>query len=312
MQLHITIEGGEMSSTGNPVWTGARPGPGGALIVQTVAGDFVFPGPGAVPPVAVPVFSDDFASDDAARWIAFDGQHWPPPAGAPGRWARCYYYGWPSNSGTQDPAARTLAANHEAQSYEDAGVSIGSDGLVLTATRDNNNHSGLPWTSGCVVQSRDAALRYGYFEMTARLPKGAGVWPAFWLLAADMTWPPEIDILEKVGKNEANIATDDAFRSGVVQGLGVWPPATGLNAWHRYGVLWTPAAISFVFDGEVTGSQPTPANCHKPMYMLIDLAIGGPGSWPGEPAAELTTASMTVRRVASYALGSWGPDLLPT
>jgi beta-glucanase (GH16 family) len=261
---------------------------------------------------AVPTFFDNFASDDPARWITFDGHNWPPPVGAPGKWSRCFYYGWPSNAGSQDPAARTLAANKEAQSYEDRAVTIGLDGLVLTAARDANNHSGLPWTSGCIVQSRDAAMLFGYFEMTAKLPKGRGLWPAFWLLSSDMTWPPEIDVLEKVGKDQADVPTDDVFRSGVVQAAGNWLRSTGLDSWHRYGVLWTADTISFVFDGRMTASQPTPANCRRPMYMLINLAIGGPGSWPGEPAADVTTASMTVRSVASYALGSWGAALLPT
>ena len=248
-------------------------------------------------------WSDDFTKADASRFIEFDGSHWPPLAGTPGKWARCYYYGWPTNSGGQDSAARSLASNKEAQCYEDRAVTLGSEGLILTATRDSNNHHGLPWTSGCIVQSRDLARTYGRFEMVAKLPDGRGFWPAFWLLSADMQWPPEIDVMEKVGLDFNNKPTNLVFRSGVVGGEGNWPvSATPLTDWHTYACEWDAAEVRFYFDGALTGRQPTLDNLHGPMYMLANLAVGGPGSWPGEPDATATSAAMTIRSISSRAL----------
>ena len=44
------------------------------------------------------------------------------------------------------------------------------------------------------------AQTYGYFEVVAQVPAGKGHWSAFWLTAAGIGWPPEIDIFEAYGK----------------------------------------------------------------------------------------------------------------
>ena len=248
-------------------------------------------------------WADDFTVADASRFIEFDGSHWPPLAGSKGKWARCYYYGWPTLTGEQDHAARCLTSNKEAQCYEDRAVTLGADGLLLTATRDSNNHFNMPWTSGAIVQHRDYARQYGRFEMVAKLPDGRGFWPAFWLLSTDLVWPPEIDVMEKVGLDFDNNRTDTVFRSGVVGGPGVWPVSkTPLTDWHTYACEWDAQEVRFYFDGAQMGAQPTLDNTHKPMYMLANLAVGGPGSWPGEPDASATKAVMTIRSISSRAL----------
>ena len=199
----------------------------------------------------------------------------------------------------------TLASNKEAENYvNNTGVggpfSLSNGILAITAT-PVSSAPGLPYTSGEITTARSFAQTYGYFEMSAKLPAGQGMWPAFWLLPANGTWPPELDVMEALGNNPTTIyATTHSGIGGpnVTNGLtiGVDNTTTGF---HTYAVDWEPDIITYYFDGNNIGSVPTPADMNQPMYMLINLAVGGVGSWPGAAAGE--TASMLVDYVRAYA-----------
>ena len=184
---------------------------------------------------------------------------------------------------------RTLGDNKEAQYYSDASVGINPfsvrDGvLTITASR-GKNPEGLPFNSGLLTTYRSFNQLYGYFEMRARLPAGAGLWPAFWLLPADGSWPPEIDVMEQLGSEPHTIFV------GTHSGVGGPNVATTTaihvadtnRAFHVYGLDWQETEITWYFDGDSVFKEPTPADMHTPMYLLINLAVGGRGSWPGPP-----------------------------
>lgn len=52
---------------------------------------------------------------------------------------------------------------------------------------------------------------------------------------------------------------------------------------HVYGVTWTKDSLVWSLDDQIIFSTPTPPDMHKPMYLLVNLAVGG--SWPGSPDA---------------------------
>ena len=65
---------------------------------------------------------------------------------------------------------------------------------------------------------------------------------------------------------------------------------------------WEPSTITFYEDGKAIASAQTPASMQKPMYMLLNLAVGGNGSWPGAPASSSEfPASMQINWVHAYA-----------
>ena len=83
---------------------------------------------------------------------------------------------------------------------------------VSTCHEDRDNVSRLGGRQGYpvrqAVQRRGRALHrhgarlaftYGFVEARLRFPAGRGLWPAFWLLPANKSWPPELDPMEAFG-----------------------------------------------------------------------------------------------------------------
>jgi len=191
---------------------------------------------------------------------------------------------------------RTLVGNHEQQIYVDPGYAAGSGQplgldpfridhgvLSIVAERVRPEHAaalhGFDFSSGMLSSRASFVQRYGYFEMRARVPAGRALWPAFWLLPTERVWPPEIDVLEVVGqKPDLMVTTVHASDApgGKHRGSGCrthLPDAT--ENFHLFGALWTPARITWYIDRRPVAEIATPAGFDRPMYLLLNLAVGG-------------------------------------
>ena len=123
-----------------------------------------------------------------------------------------------------------------------------------------------------------------------KLPEGPGVWPAFWLnglgslgsARGGKTRVAEVDILEEYGV-DSRIAhqnvhvwnTDGSQYSGTGNSSTCQGMTTGF---HTYGALVKPDYIHFYFDGVEQWKTPTPPEAKEPLYVMVDLALGG--GWP--------------------------------
>lgn len=300
----------------------------------TVAATSASPPPKAAPSLASgphaagssydkPTFYDDFKHLSV---IEFDGSHWPPLP-SPNNWALTGYFGWPANNGADHrngDGARFLSNNKEVQSYEDAAVTIGPHGLRLAATRTSRlsdqeraamHYPAQQWRSGMVAQNPAKGITYGYFEWVVKLPAGDGLWPALWLASSDLKWPPEIDALEMLGKQPTVIyCTPHSGEPKAAARVISQREAVGdtTSAFHKMGVLWKPDFITWFWDDTQIDRQETPPDANKPMYIIANLAVGGPGSWPGPTSTSTPSpALMEVKRIQSFALGSWGSATIP-
>ena len=218
---------------------------------------------------------------------------------------------------TYDGGVRTLANNGELEEDMDpayAGTSNQPLGVnpfsvnngILTISAQPTDASvapyikNMPYTSGLLTTEGTFAQAYGYWEIKAQLPSGDGLWPAFWLLPADHSWPPEVDIFEVLG-NDPNTVYDTfhgSDGSGDSQATHVGNLAVGF---HTFGFNWTPSTMTWYVDGLKTYQIATPAYMDKPMYMLIDLAVGGP--WAGAPDATTQfPANLKIDYVHVYSL----------
>ena len=160
---------------------------------------------------------------------------------------------------------------------------------------------GLPYTSGMLTTYQTFSFQYGYAEIRAKIPKGQGLWPAFWLLPTDRTWPPEIDVLEALGHETRQYYTTLHSRQigSKSKIMNAFPTPDLSENFHTYGVKWTADEIVWYFDGRRMVSVPTPSDMHKPMYLLVNLAIGG--GWAGAPDATTRfPADYQVDRIRVY------------
>ena len=214
--------------------------------------------------------------------------------GAQGTWNTTYSYG-----------ERKL--NDELQFYSDPSVgvdpfSIQGGALVITAapSADPARTWNQPYTSGVITTCGTFAQQCGYFEMRAQLPAGQGLWPAFWLLPVEHVWPPEIDVVEAFGSQPYRLHWA-ALTSTDAGNVGDWVdlPASTTAGYHRYGVAWTAATLTYYFDGIEVAEAVTPADFDQPMYLIANLAVGG--HWPGDPTPGTAfPAEMRIDYIRAY------------
>ena len=202
-------------------------------------------------------------------------------------------YSWGGQNGV------SLTNNGEKEWYIDANYAptqsitpwTVSDGILDITARNAPADikpliNGYDYTSGMLTTESSFSQQYGYFEMRAEMPSGAGLWPAFWLLNAKGGWPPELDIMEQLGKDPNNYYTtvhSQASGAHTMDGSTISVPDVTAG-FHNYGVDWQADNITFYFDGKPVYETATPADMHDPMYMIVNLAVGG--YWPGDPVAD--------------------------
>jgi beta-glucanase (GH16 family) len=198
------------------------------------------------------------------------------------------------------PKVHPIGCNNEKQVYAPENVALRDGQLVLRAERKARD--GMPFTSGMVASHEKFSQQYGWFEARMKLPRGRGLWPAFWLLPATMKWPPEIDIMEHKGR-----IPDRVWLTLHLPQPGTWQPKSDGKEWsgpdftadfHTFAVEWEPGAMRWYVDGVERHSFPrtTP---DVPMYVILNLAVGG--DWDGDPdAATAFPSEMLVEWVRVY------------
>ncbi len=229
------------------------------------------------------------------------------PQTGKGRWKTTYDWGG---------GARTL--NDELEVYSDQlynGINpfkMTREGLAIVADIDRDRagprNANKPYTSGLLTTSASFRQLYGYFEMKAALPAGAGLWPTFWLnVPIDPTNPNpqylgEIDIVEMLGKDlqtiyyTAHYPVDDAgTRANYKQ---ITAKVDGRVQFRSYGLLWTKSDLVWYIDRKETGRMANPG-LHRPMMIFVNLAVGG--AWGGPPNADTRfPAQMVIRYIRAY------------
>jgi len=244
------------------------------------------------------VWSDEFSGPNGS---AVDGSKWVSETGG-GGWGNNeleYYTKRLDNAYQQDG---NLVIKVLQEKY------TGADGV----TRN--------YTSARLKTLGKFSQTYGRFEARIKIPRGQGIWPAFWMLGNDIEkpgWPGcgEIDIMENIGKEPA-LVHGTIHGPGYSGGQGIGAPYALPDAlpadqrfaddFHLFAVEWEPNAIRFYVDDHLYATR-TPADLTKgakwvydhPFFVLLNVAVGG--DWPGSPdASSVFPQTMLVDYVRVY------------
>ncbi len=188
--------------------------------------------------------------------------------------------------------------NNEEQYYVDtqrnSGLGVNpfnTNGSTLTieATRTpdslRSRVRNQPYLSGAMTTFNKFRMTYGYVEMRAKMPRGKGLWPAFWLLhQTESGIRPEIDVVELLGDNTNRAyQTYHYFENFNLRSTPSYQ-ANGpdyASDFHTYGMLWEPGKITWYVDGVATNSFQSSNVPSESMYILLNMALGG--AWAGSP-----------------------------
>lgn len=154
------------------------------------------------------------------------------------------------------------------------------------------------YTSARLVTKGKFEQTYGRFEARIKIPRGQGMWSAFWLLGNNIDkvgWSTcgEIDIMENIGREPSIIhSTVHGPNFNGANGIGA-PFSLTNNAafaddFHIYKTEWSENIIRFYVDGNLFKTI-TPKDIPKssnwvydhPFFVILNFAVGGP--WGGSP-----------------------------
>jgi len=167
-------------------------------------------------------------------------------------------------------------------------VSLDGQGNLAIIARQES-YEGRNYTSGRITTQDIFEPTFGKFEARMQLPWGSGIWPAFWLLGANVNevgWPQcgEIDIMEYRGQEPSRI-------HGSLHGPGYSgaEPVTSRydlyndrfdTGFHLFAVEWSENLIKWYVDGtlyQTVRADDVPGTWvyDHPFYIILNLAVGG-------------------------------------
>jgi beta-glucanase (GH16 family) len=201
----------------------------------------------------------------------------------------------------------SLHVNNEKEYYQAKNATVANGNLVITAKQESAG--GFPYTSARMNTSGKVTPTYGRIEARIKLPVGAGLWPAFWMLGTDInlgvSWPGcgEIDIMEHVNADSLIYGTMHWYSGGHAQYGST--TTTSPSAYHIYAVQWDKKSIKWYVDntlyqtGNITNGINNTGAFQNSFFIILNLAVAG--DFPGQTVdTSKLPASMYVDYVRVY------------
>ncbi|MBQ9225671.1 MAG: glycoside hydrolase family 16 protein [Fibrobacter sp.] len=187
--------------------------------------------------------------------------------------------------------------NNEWQYYTGRSENAFVQDGILHIRANKEDYEGAKYTSARMITKGKFSFTYGTVEARIALPVGKGIWPAFWMLGANIdavSWPAcgEIDIIEAVndenvvygtnhwqaGGNQADYGNNTRDYYGTSKELDI-------TQFHNYKMVWNEKLIAMYVDDfkyqeiAIENAKDGLEAFHKPQFFILNVAVAG--NWPG-------------------------------
>jgi beta-glucanase (GH16 family) len=192
--------------------------------------------------------------------------------------------------------------NNEQEYYTDKNATVENGNLVITGKAETVDSNA--YTSSRITTKGKHEFQYGKIEARMKIPTGQGLWPAFWMLGANIdqvNWPQcgEIDIMEHINSDSTFYGTLHWVNSQKVSSGNKTKAAP--DDYHVYAIEWNADSISWLLDNkkyhsvEIKNNINSTEEFHKPFFILLNLAIAG--DWPGQ---EVDQSKIPAQMIVDY------------
>ena len=187
--------------------------------------------------------------------------------------------------------------NSEWEYYTDRSENAYVQDGILHIRANKEDYKGSKYTSARMITKGKFSFTYGTVEARIALPTGKGIWPAFWMLGANIdqvSWPAcgEIDIIESIndesivyGTNHWDYNGDHASYGNNTSDFHGAKKALDITQFHTYKLTWDDKLIAMYVDDfkyheiSIENNSGGTDAFHKPQFFLLNVAVAG--NWPG-------------------------------
>lgn len=176
--------------------------------------------------------------------------------------------------------------NGEDQYYTNKPENVEVSNGTLKIKARNESVSSFNYTSAKIKTQGLFDFKYGRIESRIKIPKGGGLWPAFWLLPSENVfgeWPAsgEIDIMERFGDKDATLSSIHFKNTSGQREFKTDGYAATDNQWHNFAAVWSENEVNFFVDWNFV-MRATPADLkganwpfNENFYLILNMAMGG-------------------------------------
>lgn len=183
------------------------------------------------------------------------------------KWSTMPYHG-----SRYDPGSRFYYCSEKNFEFTDSTIRILAKKEITTVKDTMHYQYTIGWLDNFYVMDQ----LYGYFEIRCKLPKGKGMWPAFWLVSRH-SWPPEIDVFEIFSSVNQNVLESNYHyligkrHYSDMKRTKIPDPQADF---HTYAVEWQPELLTWYFDGVAIRRQKIKQEWFShPMHITVSTGV---------------------------------------